>query len=127
MNELQIFNQGDWKIRFLTSGTLTFTNLNGAEGGIDVFLVGGGGAGGNGVWASGYVQPNQRGGGAGAGYTMTKTGVSVTINTPYLKSRRHLVYDHRRTQKRNFGKNRRNESRRCRHAERLDHFGGEAR
>lgn len=76
-------SQGNWKIRFLTSGTLTFTNLNGAEGGIDVFLVGGGGAGGNGVWDNGYVQPDQRGGGAGAGYTTTKTGVSVTINTPY--------------------------------------------
>ena len=76
-------SQGNWKIRFLTSGTLTFTNLNGAEGGIDVFLVGGGGAGGNGVWENGYLKPNRRGGGAGAGYTTTKTGVSVTINTPY--------------------------------------------
>lgn len=56
-------SQGNWKIRFLTSGTLTFTNLNGAEGGIDVFLVGGGGAGGNGVWDNGYVQRDQRGGG----------------------------------------------------------------
>lgn len=36
-------SQGNWKIRFLTSGTLAFTNLNGAENGIDVFLVGGGG------------------------------------------------------------------------------------
>lgn len=73
----------NWKIRFLTSGTLTFTKLNGWNGQLDVFLVGGGGAGGNGVWSNGYVQPNQRGGGAGAGYTMTKTGVSVTTNTPY--------------------------------------------
>lgn len=76
-------SQDNWKIRFLTSGILTFTNLNGAEDGIDVFLVGGGGAGGNGVWDNGYVQPDRRGGGAGAGYTTTKTGVSVTINTPY--------------------------------------------
>lgn len=75
--------KNNWKIRFLTSGTLTFTKLNGWNGQLDVFLVGGGGAGGNGVWANGYVQPDQRGGGAGAGYTMTKTGVSVTINTPY--------------------------------------------
>lgn len=75
--------KGNWKIRFLTSGTLTFTKLNGWNGQLDVFLVGGGGAGGNGIWDSGYVQPNRRGGGAGAGYTTTKTGVSVTINTPY--------------------------------------------
>lgn len=38
-------SQDNWKIRFLTSGMLTFTNLNGAENGIDVFLVGGGGNG----------------------------------------------------------------------------------
>ena len=41
-------SQDNWKIRFLTSGTLTITNLNGAENGIDVFCVGGGGAGGAG-------------------------------------------------------------------------------
>ena len=75
--------KNNWKIRFLTSGTLTFTKLNGWNGQLDVFLVGGGGAGGNGVWADGYVQSDRRGGGAGAGYTTTKAGVSVTINTPY--------------------------------------------
>lgn len=75
--------KNNWKIRFLTSGTFTVTKLNGWNGQLDVFLVGGGGAGGNGVWDNGYLQPNQRGGGAGAGYTTTKTGVSVTINTPY--------------------------------------------
>ena len=63
-------SQGNWKIRFLTSGTLTFTNLNGAEGGIDVFLVGGGASGGG------------RGGGGG-GYTKTQKSVSVSVGAKY--------------------------------------------
>ena len=62
-------SQGNWKIRFLTSGTLTFTNLNGAENGIDVFLVGGGGGGSR---AAG-----------GGGYTKTLKAVKVTIGTAY--------------------------------------------
>lgn len=62
--------QGNWKIRFLTSGTLTFTNLNGAENGIDVFLVGGGASGGG------------RGGGGG-GYTKTQKSVSVKVGIEY--------------------------------------------
>lgn len=67
-------SQDNWKIRFLTSGTLTFTNLNGAEGGIDVFLVGGG-SGGN------Y---NHRGGaGGGSGYTSTKQAVTVQAGVKY--------------------------------------------
>ena len=63
-------SQDNWKIRFLTSGTLTFTNLNGAEGGIDVFLVGGGASGGG------------RGGGGG-GYTKTQKSVSVKVGMEY--------------------------------------------
>lgn len=39
-------SSGNWKIRFLTSGTLKITDLRGAENGIDVFLAGGGGGGG---------------------------------------------------------------------------------
>lgn len=78
--------KNNWKIRFLTSGTLTFTKLNGWNGQLDVFLVGGGGAGGNGVWENGYVQPERRGGGAGAGYTATQSSVSVAVNTPYVIS-----------------------------------------
>lgn len=62
--------KGNWKIRFLTSGTLTFTNLNGAEDGIDVFLVGGGASGGG------------RGGGGG-GYTKTQKSVSVKVGIEY--------------------------------------------
>lgn len=74
--------KGNWKIRFLTSGTLTFTNLNGAENGIDVFLVGGGGSGAGGGSNSddgGYVQ----GAGAGGGYTKTTKNVAVEVDTEY--------------------------------------------
>lgn len=62
-------SQGNWKIRFLTSGTLTFTSLNGAENGIDVFLVGGGGGGSR---AAG-----------GGGYTTTQKSVNVSAGTAY--------------------------------------------
>ena len=62
-------SQGNWKIRFLTSGTLIFTNLNGAENGIDVFLVGGGGGGSR---AAG-----------GGGYTKTLKAVNVSAGTAY--------------------------------------------
>lgn len=66
--------KSNWKIRFLTSGTFTVTKLNGAEGGIDVFLVGGG-AGGN------Y---NYRGGaGGGSGYTSTTQAVTVQVGVEY--------------------------------------------
>ena len=67
---------GNWKIRFLTSGTLTFTNLNGAEGGIDVFLVGGGG--GSGGIIGWYPQ-----GGGGSGYTKTVKNITLAPNTAY--------------------------------------------
>ena len=76
-------SQGNWKIRFLTSGTLIFTNLNGAEDGIDVFLVGGGGSGGSGVWDQGYVQKDIRGGGGAGGYTKTISAIQVALNTRY--------------------------------------------
>lgn len=71
---------GDWKIRFLTSGTLTFTALNGAENGIDVFLVGGGGG------AAGDVKEAYAGGGGGGGYTTTQKGIPVEIGTTYSVS-----------------------------------------
>lgn len=69
---------GNWKIRFLTSGTLTFTNLNGWDGKLDVFLVGGGGsraASNNSGW-DGYA-------GGGSGYTTTSKNIQVTVGTPY--------------------------------------------
>lgn len=52
---------GNWRIKLLTSGTLTFTKLGNAKGGVDVFCVGGGASGG-GV-----------GFGGGGGYTATET------------------------------------------------------
>ena len=64
---------GNWKIRFLTSGTLTFTALNGAENGIDVFLVGGGGGG-----TAAYTN-----GGSGGGYTKNATSIAVSVGVPY--------------------------------------------
>ena len=55
---------GDWKIKFLTSGTLTFNDLTGMDNGVDIFMVGGG--------ASGSNSGNQDWGvGGGAGYTGT--------------------------------------------------------
>ena len=66
--------KGNWKIRFLTSGTLTFTNLNGAEGGIDVFLVGGGGDG---------AQDYDGAGGGGGGYTTTEKAYRINTNVAY--------------------------------------------
>lgn len=66
---------GNWKIRFLTSGTLTFTALNGASDGIDVFLVGGGGGGSNTTNEGGYFCSGS--GGGGGGYTATYNGMTV--------------------------------------------------
>ena len=66
-------NKNNWKIRFLTSGTLTFTKLNGWNGQLDVFLVGGGG--------NGETIRGARGG--GGGYTKTVKGISIAIATPY--------------------------------------------
>lgn len=75
-------SQGNWKIRFLTSGILTFTNLNGAEAGIDVFLVGGGGDGGTRNWnPDSNIQ--QHGAGGGGGHTKTQKNISVTVGTAY--------------------------------------------
>lgn len=72
---------GNWKIRFLTSGTLMFTELNGAEAGIDVFLVGGGGSGANGCEESDGTYRLTYGG--GGGYTNTVRGVRISTNTDY--------------------------------------------
>ena len=61
---------GNWKIRLLTSGTLTFGDLNKASDGINVFLVGGGGGG--------------RQGGGGGGYTQTFTTNVSTSQSYYI-------------------------------------------
>lgn len=68
--------KGNWKIRFLTSGTLTFTKLNGWNGQLDVFFVGGGGAGGNGIWDKKNGQANTGDGGSGGKYSETFNGTA---------------------------------------------------
>lgn len=63
---------GNWRVKFLTSGTLTLKN-NAA---VDVFLVGGGGSGS--AWgAIDYVT------GGGGGYTNTVKKVELAKNTAY--------------------------------------------
>lgn len=70
---------GDWRIKFLTSGVLTFTKLVGAKNGIDVFCVGGGCAGGSGNWDAN----NGYGKAGSGGYTKTQKGIQVAVNTAY--------------------------------------------
>lgn len=65
---------GNWKVRFLTSGVLKFTELRGAENGIDVFAVGGGGGGGLASYA----------GGGGGGFCKTVKNVSVSTDIEYI-------------------------------------------
>ena len=59
----------NWRIKFKTSGTLTFSKLQGAGNGIDIFCVGGGGGGGS-------------SGGCG-GKTTTAKAKTVTAGTSY--------------------------------------------
>ena len=59
---------GNWKIRFLTSGTLTFSNSTGLGSGIDIFVVGGGGTGARG---GEYIMQSRGGGGGGGGAAIT--------------------------------------------------------
>ena len=70
----------NWKIRFLTSGELQFSELRGAENGIDVFLVGGGGGGEFGPYKGTQWIP---GPGGGSGYTKTQKKVPLSLNTVY--------------------------------------------
>lgn len=67
----------DWRIKFLTSGNLTFTSLGCLERGIDVFCVGGGGGGSTVGYNEGY------GGGGGGGYTTTTKKVQISAGVPY--------------------------------------------
>lgn len=68
---------GDWRMKFLTSGVLTFTKLGSAGKGIDVFLVGGGGGNGN---AGGISDWCAAGGG---GYTKTVKSLIVQKGVEY--------------------------------------------
>lgn len=60
----------DWRVKFLTSGTLIFNKIKGT---VDLFLVGGGGGGNSGTYA----------GGGGGGYTGTWKNVPVAVGTVY--------------------------------------------
>ena len=74
--------KGNWKIRFLTSGDFTITNMHGFAGGvIDVFLVGAGGAGGPGTGG----QYNNGGRGGGSGYTSTALSVTLDRTTYHIE------------------------------------------
>lgn len=70
---------GNWRIKFKSSGTLKFTNLGKWDGKLDVFLVGGGCAGGSGNWdaANGYGKAGS------GGYTKTQKSIQVEVNKPY--------------------------------------------
>lgn len=79
-SELIDDGNGNWRIKFKTSGTLTFTSLGNARNGIDVFLVGGGASGRNFAQA-----PDTSAAAGGSGYTLTdKTGnIKPTKGTAY--------------------------------------------
>ena len=62
---------GNWRVKFTTSGTLTFTK---SPGSVDLFLVGQGAGGGN-----TYHQPA----GGGGGYTLTQSSIIPTVGTEY--------------------------------------------
>lgn len=70
--------EGNFVIRFKTSGTLTITSHgNNTNGTYDIFCVGGGAGGGSG--AKTYISPR---GGCG-GYTTTKKKINASLNTSY--------------------------------------------
>ena len=70
---------GNWRVKFKSSGTLKFTNLGKWDGKLDVFCVGGGCAGGSGNW-----DVNNGYGKAGSGgYTKTQKSVQTAVNTVY--------------------------------------------
>ena len=73
---------GNWKIKFLSSGTLTFSSLDCAVDGIDAFIVGGGGTGSGGTkWVSSTGSIG--GGGGGGGSAITVSRFSVATGTSY--------------------------------------------
>ena len=71
---------GNWKIRFLTSGTLTFSNSTGLGSGIDIFVVGGGGTGARG---GEYIMQSRGGGGGGGGAAITVIKFPATTGKSY--------------------------------------------
>ena len=71
---------GNWKIKFLSSGTLTFSSLDCAVDGIDAFVVGGGG---NGMGGTTYTGNSAGGGGGGGGSAITISRLSISTGTSY--------------------------------------------
>lgn len=73
-----LVNDGNyrWRIRLLTSGSLTFTSLGNA-GSMDLFCVGGGGGGGT------NTGNGNGSGGGGGGYTLTRSGIQPALSTAY--------------------------------------------
>ena len=67
----------DWKIRLLSSGTLTFTDQNPT---VDIFIVGGGG---NGADGSKYWAKSVGGSSGGGGAALTVSGFPATKTTEY--------------------------------------------
>lgn len=76
--DYEFIDDGDrnWRIKFLSSGTLKFTKLGNADGGIDLFLMGGGGSGGQG-------ELYYAGGGGREGKVKTAKGVIIQTQIPY--------------------------------------------
>lgn len=75
--------KNNWKIRFLTSGTLTITNMYGWKNNVvDMFIVG---PGGGGKWGVNYVESGQKSGGEGGagGFSKTVKNITLSLNTPY--------------------------------------------
>lgn len=72
----------NWNLRFLTGGTLKFTDFGGAER-FDVFLCGGGGAGARPVKQSSGYWGGQGGGG---GRTLTRRGLALSAGENYYIS-----------------------------------------
>lgn len=71
--------EGNFVIRFKTSGTLKITNVGNTGGKLDVFCVGGGSAG-NGPKTTNSSSNNSSGGGGG-GYTKTTKSVSISATS----------------------------------------------
>ena len=67
----------NWRIKFLTSGNLIFSDLGSAINGIDIFMVGGGSASGK-YWGNEYY-----GHGGSGGFTKTVKNKRIRINTTY--------------------------------------------
>lgn len=73
----------DWNIVFTESQTITFTDLHGTKA-IDVFVVGGGGAGGQSYGKAGSnVWYSSGGGGGGGGECVNAYNIPIQTNTPY--------------------------------------------